>query len=413
MPTLPQTLVLRAYDAQDDAACRELEVRASQFQGLGGYIKAAIYHHGSFDAKPRQYLDHILLVVVDSQNHVVCGVVAVAIKCAYVHGKARTCGYVFDLRVDERYQRQGIGAALTTEAEAQCKVRGVELLYLSMNKDNRKARALYEQQSWELASARTLVFRPTLFLPTAPRGAAAAAAAGGGVKQLEPARALELTSRYYSERALGLTSKEMAHLFRSPMMLATYLASDGNGSEAALSLWHGSALTAFYPVTLLLPVTLWVRLGPWLAAAALGATLLTCRALFRAAPGPWPLAPGPVSTALLGLTVGTAAAGLLTFGRWVSSRAAFRARSFAPVVVGPQGPALLSVLHAHLLSEARRRGFAFVVVNEACGSVYADVLTKKRKQRSPTVFWQKTLTPCLGPGLSALPTDMFFDPRDL
>ena len=64
------------------------------------------------------------------------------IKQAWVHGSSQSCGFVCNLRVDERFQRRGIGKALALELEAQCAWRGVQYLYLSVNRDNRKAAKL-------------------------------------------------------------------------------------------------------------------------------------------------------------------------------------------------------------------------------------------------------------------------------
>ena len=148
-------LVIAEYTDADDAACKELEISASQFTGLGGLIKAAIHHHGTFDAKPRLFDDHVVLTAKWSGE--VCGVVAVGIKDMYVHGRERRCGFVFDLRVGALFQRRGIGAALTTALEARCKEwHGVDFLYLSANNTNSKARSLYSKQGWSKASRRAL-----------------------------------------------------------------------------------------------------------------------------------------------------------------------------------------------------------------------------------------------------------------
>jgi hypothetical protein len=81
-------------------------VTASQFQGFGGLIKAAIQHKNSFDTKPRQFVQHLLLVVVDERaNSAVAAVVVMAIKNAFVHGAVERCGFIFDLRVAEPYQQ--------------------------------------------------------------------------------------------------------------------------------------------------------------------------------------------------------------------------------------------------------------------------------------------------------------------
>ena len=213
-------LVIRDYEDGDDAACKQLEVTASQFQVLGALFKAAIVHHDRFDSKARQFSQHVLLVCVSGGkgngsgngggNGNVCGVIAVALKRARVHGAERLCGFVFDLRVDEAYQRRGIGGRLARAAEARCAERGVGYLYLSVNNSNRGAQELYRRLGWNPASRRALLMRPLLLAQQRPAAAdAAAAAAGGGVRRLAPKDALELVASHYAERDLGLDRAEV------------------------------------------------------------------------------------------------------------------------------------------------------------------------------------------------------------
>lgn len=408
---LPDGLEVRTYEPDDDASCKDLEVSASQFQGLGGLIKAAVQHLSSFDAKPRQFSDHVLLVVSNTETRAVCAVVAVALKSAFVHGKTRRCGYVFDLRVSESHQRRGIGSALTREAEKVCQERGVEFLYLSVNNDNAKAKMLYAANGWVHGSNRALIMRPLLATPAAPKDDAAYARSVGGVRELTTGEALKVTGDYYAARELGPSANEFRAVFQSNQLLGTFAASDNaDGSMAALSLWHGSTLTSFRPVTLLLPVALWVRLAPFLAAGAVTAAAGLVTLIFRAAPG-------PVTQSALALACAAAAGAVATCWRWASSRIAFRARAFAPVMVGPRGEQLMRAVHAHVARVARERGFAVLVINEAIGSPLASCLRGDRPRqsspRSPTVFWQKSLSSALPGDLPPLQADMFFDPRDM
>ena len=413
MLQLPDELQLRDFDAaKDDAACKELEVTASQFQALGGSIKAAIVHHGGFDAKPRQFADHLLLVVVDEANKgAVCGVVCVGIKRAYVHGALQLCGMVFDLRVSEQYQRRGIGAALTTAAEERAAQRGVTFFYLSVNNDNRKARALYASQGWNKASGRALVFTPLLWIPSAD--SASASAVKGAVVKIERTRALKMVRAHYATRDLGLSTDEFARLFESEeSYLGTYVAEDGAGSRAALSLWHGSRLTAFTPVHLLLPVAWWSTIAPALGALAVGGAAYAVRALLASSAG-------TVARAALAATLAAVVCGAVGFGRWIRSRTAFRARAFAPCWSGPKWEPLMRAVNAHVNAEARALGFGVIVINEDAGSPLVRCLYPRGsgRPRSPTAFWQKRLpTPPVWSDESALPTlypDAFFDPRDM
>ena len=211
---------IREFETRDDEACKALEVTASQFQGLGGLIKAAIVHHKSFDAKARQFGESLVLVA-DDEHGLVCGVVAVAIKHVYVHGAQRRCGYVFDLRVSSTHQGRGLGKALAQEAERRSEELGLELLYLSVNSSNDKARRLYTGMGWRPASRRILKMQPLLFPPhdvMAPL-----------VELLEPSAALDLTARFYEARDLAPSASGFSKMFASDLYLATYTCSDGAG----------------------------------------------------------------------------------------------------------------------------------------------------------------------------------------
>lgn len=98
-------LRIREYEARDDAGCKRLEDVASQFQAFRGLVKSAITHYSTFDAKAAQFPQRLLLVCTDDElPGAVVGVIAVAIKRAWLHGAMRKVAYVFDLRVDESHQ---------------------------------------------------------------------------------------------------------------------------------------------------------------------------------------------------------------------------------------------------------------------------------------------------------------------
>lgn len=413
-------LVLRTYGTEDDAACKALEISASQFQSFGGLIKAAIHHKGKFDDKPRQFDDYILLACEDkSKNGHICAVVAVAIKTALVHGSQQRCGFVFDLRVEEAYQKRGIGKAITKEAEKRAEARGCTYLYLSVNNDNRKARALYTSAGWTLASRRALVFQPLVCVRPASAMDAEVAAVGGGVQLLEAVEALALVTAHFAKRDLGLSASEFKVLFASHNMLGTFAASDGHGSRAVLSLWHGSSFNSFKPVRLLLPMSTWARLrvplgccGGLLVGYAAYAMLLA--------------APGPLTRLLVGagFLAGAAAVGFMW--NFLRTRTAFRARAFAPIATGPNWQPLMRAVHAHVLGEARKRGFGVMVINEDVSSPLTSTLVRMDAKgeakkggapRSPTSFWQKALQSTPGSNgsgvMPSLQSDAFFDPRDI
>jgi ribosomal protein S18 acetylase RimI-like enzyme len=389
------------YTPADDAACKELEVTASQFQALGGLVKFAFHHFSTFDAKPSQFSDHLILLA--KQEDTIVGVVCVAIKRAWVHGAEHSCGFVFDLRVRESHQRRGIGSQLTAALESHCKKRGVTFLYLSVNNDNSKARALYSREQWHRGSRRALIFRPLLMLPSPRKEDLRVAADCGGVSLLTHTEAKHTMSKYFARRDLGLTESELDRLLASECYLGTYMASDGK-SSAALSLWHGSTFTTFAPVRIFLPISYWSWLAPLLAGGIALAAFMASRALVNASTN------SVLRAAAAAVCAGVGMAGS-SFARFVYTRKAFRARAFAPVTSGPGWEPLMRAVHARLASDARARGFGVLIINEDVTSPLVACLGAPA--RSPTSFWQKVLQPATVEPLSALQSDMFFDPRDM
>ena len=76
------------------------------------------------------------------------------IKPVTLRGCQIKLGYTFDLRVHQGVQRAGIGKRLCNEVEARCVSAGVDTMYLSVNSDNPRAKALYAQLGYTEASIR-------------------------------------------------------------------------------------------------------------------------------------------------------------------------------------------------------------------------------------------------------------------
>lgn len=440
---MDESLVIREYQPADDESCKRLEVSASQFRPLKGLVKAAIFHLQSFNAKAAQFDQHLILVCVDSASAgAVCGVIAVAVKTVYVSGAPTRAGYVFDVRVDEKYQRRGIGSALSAAVEQRCKAAPyhVSYLYLSVNADNAKAKALYTNFGWRVASGRRLEGTLLLSEQLASPSDSAIAARGGGVRKLPPEEAIPLVSAAYTGKDLALTQQGFSVILRSDLCLGTYLATDGAGSRAALTLWHSSTFTVFKPVKIFVPVSWWVKAMPTLlAATAVGVTSAVACAAFKAATSPNIF----LSSALAGAIAIGALAGwqVFKFVQWVRSRTAFRARAFAPVFEGPNWVPLMRCLLARLRNEARMAGFSFIIINGDVNDPffeciktppkqpwrwpwarYQAVAREEKRKPPPVEFWHKRLDPAGTEGtehdgslagLSTLGPDGFFDPRDM
>lgn len=102
---------------------------------------------------------------------------------------------------------------------------GLELLYLSVNKTNEKARRLYSGLGWNLASPRMLHMRPLIFAPHVSKTDAKVVT----VKRLAREAAVELVSTFYADRDLGLCRSGFSRLFSSDNYLATYICADDAG----------------------------------------------------------------------------------------------------------------------------------------------------------------------------------------
>lgn len=363
---LSDGLRVRDYVDSDDEACKQLELLASQFQAYRGLVKMTIIHHQAFDAKASLFPAKLVLVCVDDTcGGAVCGVVAVAIKRAYVHGSLRTVGYVFDLRVSEAYQRRGIGLGLSREVERRCAAPalGVEYLYLSVNADNKKAKALYTRLGWRPASPRRLKFT-LLYSPKAPSAPEQAAASrAGGVRRIETVdEALAVIDGAYAGRDLALPREDLRRLLHSELYLGTFVCDDGAGSRAALSLWHGATFTSFRPVRVFLTAQSWRVAGP---AALVGAGAALVLGLTRACLAAYDSDSGAAMLAAAALVSTCAWATVVAarFAAWCRSRDAFRARAFAAVGTGPAWQPLMAAVRARVAEEARALGFTMLLTN--------------------------------------------------
>lgn len=447
---------IREYAPQDDEACKRLEVVASQFQAFRGLVKSAIVHYGPFDQKAAQFGQRLVLVCADGEHgDAVVGVIAVAIKRARLHGSLRTVGYVFDLRVDEAHQRRGIALRLSREAEARISLPPfkVEYCYLSVNADNVKAKALYRSLGWSACSGRRLSFA-LLSQPSDPSARAALPAVS---RVHDAARAAQLTGDAYARADLSLEAEELRALFCSELCLGTFVCADGAGSSAALSLWHGSHFSGFRPIRLLVPFGWWERSARALAAVAAAAAAAAVGALAHGALVR--VHSAPIVAALLAAAALAGSYGALRaarFVRWARSRTHLRARAFGAVHAGAAWEPLMRAVQAAAHDEARRLGFAVLVMNtdqhdpvnralvpqrrplfgtaargvapEAAGGAAGDsepmaenLLVRPAEglvpgaRKPPTEFWHKSLSPELlrgGGELPCLGPDAFFDPRD-
>ncbi|CAE8665793.1 unnamed protein product, partial [Polarella glacialis] len=135
--------VVRDYRPEDDAAINELEKRASQHRYIpivSDLFKASLRHIVRFDLKAAQFDSYHILCVEDAVDGTLCGVVVCGCKLVWLQGRQRKCGYIYDLRIHENYQRRGLGLRLSEAVEARAREAEVEFLYLTVNSNNEPAK---------------------------------------------------------------------------------------------------------------------------------------------------------------------------------------------------------------------------------------------------------------------------------
>ncbi len=406
---LSHDLAIRDYRQDDSEAAKALERSGSELPN-NALLQLSFAHWSTFHAKACRYPHHAILVATHEPTGALVGVIAAAVKSIYFGGSLVRAAYVFDLRVARPFRRCGLGRALTVALEEKCvSALGAEYFYLSVNGTNHRARRLYTSLGWQRACGRRLCVSPLLSPRAASAEETAAAARGGGVRRMAPQEAIELVTRFYAGRDHAPCAEELTQILESDCCLGTFVASDGGGSRAALSLWHGSTLTGIRVDRLVLPASVWAVLLPRLMAtiAAALAAVCTYTALHSTTTSSRAL--------LVASSAITAAAGAFVY-RWASRISSFRARAFAPVWEGPNWEVLMRAVRARVAAEARSLGFATLVVNGDSEAPYFRAVPSSmsdigpRESSSGIEFWHKSA------GSSRpreLQSDNFFDPRDM
>lgn len=415
-------LLYRYYRDADDDQCKALEMRAMQgvrFPALQKVVsllvKGGFEHFETFDAKAKQYEDHVIRVVEDEANgNRLVGVCCAALKKAIVHSEKCIIGYIFDLRVDEDYQGYGIGLELSSQIEAECAHRGAKFLYLSVNSTNTKALSLYKKTGYEHASYRSPALQLLLYEEEEPSDIT--------VETLAVDEALQLTVEAYKNS--DLTPVAMNELFTSSCYEGTLLARRGD-SYAGASSWNGSSLTGWKIDRLILPMAWWRSLGAKIAfgSVALYAVLawarVVCASLQEASVDreAYKIVKfgGFVSVTVCGSLGLLYAWPALSFMAGKLANAAgdrkLKHRSFAPFGRGPMAEqeALLRAVLKRMHNRAREAGYAISLCNldkaHPLRGCYAS-------SKFSTIFLYKRIGSSSEP-LPPLTADNFFDPRDL
>eukprot|EP00929_Paragymnodinium_shiwhaense_P059406 TRINITY_DN29757_c0_g1_i1.p1 TRINITY_DN29757_c0_g1~~TRINITY_DN29757_c0_g1_i1.p1 ORF type:complete len:456 (+),score=121.74 TRINITY_DN29757_c0_g1_i1:86-1453(+) len=256
-------ITIRKFDRSlDNKACCDLEASASQTPPWAKWLIDGMFlHPKGFDARLNTFSLGHALVAINEETGALCGMVCAAAKKVHMRsdGDAEMLlGYIFDLRVDERVQGKGIGKRLSLWAEQLLEEVGCDRVYLTVNKDNKKAKALYNKLGYEECSSRWPHSGIISVSADEARDHAeeAAKAAGASVHRIEKAEeALEHYCKHladYGDFALAKSEAEL--LFKSDQFLGMYVATPSSSSTASpkaekefasVVLWHGSKYSGF------------------------------------------------------------------------------------------------------------------------------------------------------------------------
>lgn len=171
---LPSNFTLRSFkpDTFDEADCALLDERANQhkttklpvlkqlFDTIQVYPTHPKGFHGSAVLLSQE---HEILVIEDNAPTLPRPRVVAVVCCTINWVSPPACGtttmvnkvgWVYGLRVDESYQRRGLGSALQAELERRCRAVYVDMIYLTVNDNNVKAKSLYRALGYHHASHR-------------------------------------------------------------------------------------------------------------------------------------------------------------------------------------------------------------------------------------------------------------------
>jgi ribosomal protein S18 acetylase RimI-like enzyme len=110
-------------------------------------------HDGLRDMLARD--DHVLLVARDDEGHIVGSLTLIVFRIP-----TRLQGAVHDVVVDESARGQGVGEALTVEAQRLATEAGADSIRLTSRAHRAAAHRLYERLGFERVETHVYVWRP-------------------------------------------------------------------------------------------------------------------------------------------------------------------------------------------------------------------------------------------------------------
>ncbi len=111
-------MIIRPYQSADDSALMAIEYRSPR-----GASAPFVHYRRHFADRAALFSDWQIFVIEDTDG-VLAGCIGIVLKQVQVSGMMVPLGYLFDLRVDPSYRRQGLGVALVHYAESYLIERG-------------------------------------------------------------------------------------------------------------------------------------------------------------------------------------------------------------------------------------------------------------------------------------------------
>jgi GNAT superfamily N-acetyltransferase len=453
-PFALSNIVFRTYRPEDEKACEHLEERANQFRStklqdiflIGGLLQRlkesmiqVKMSHGNcgFDARTQFAQDSE--VIVGEYHGTIIAVVLINIQTVWFHEQLLRAGWVYGLRVDQDYQRQGIGTRLMQEAERRCIQKDVALLYLSVNTENAKARAFYNALGYQPASTR---LHSAVILMNEEKKCSDSFV----VVRISAGLAAVLMRRHYHNQNLALFTEEaFQELFHSSDYEGTFLAvpkshvfhgmllnkeistaveaAVGSGkisSYGAVSLWNTSTLKGIRVVRFLFKKETWLSRPFQVSLVTAAATPLVLwgfklvgRTQAAAQSRSNHCQAGWLALEMMGYGIVVRCVYKITkFVRFILTRDSQRlqAKAFGIFRQGPQGQECLE--HALVASRnyARSQRYGMWLLNEDERHPDRPVFPKSGFQ---TLWMQKWLQPTIDKEWKAFSPAIFCDPRNL
>ncbi len=133
---------IRPYQAADDPALMAIEYRSPR-----GASAPFVHYRRCFSDRAAIFPDHQLFVAETDQT--VIGCIAVAVKQVQIGGAFHLIGYIFDLRVDPDYRRNGLGTVLVQHVENYLFERGAVGAYGDIVSVNVASLKLFEALGYQ------------------------------------------------------------------------------------------------------------------------------------------------------------------------------------------------------------------------------------------------------------------------